>query len=185
MFLSDSYLNAHLGAKARLNDSSYETEKELGIGRRRRRIAKRLLSDDEEEEDYVIMQKMGSSKLKKKDEEGNVIVHKKGESQQTAAAIPTAPVIRLPSSKSTVSFHAKKTANSPMKVVSQSKSREREINNNSTLKIIRKDKGSKAKSMTDLKDILQEKKRSRERQAEKVARCKHLSELEGIQNIWE
>lgn len=49
LFVSETYLGAHLGAKARETNPQYETEKE--VGKLRRRVKRRTISSDEEDED--------------------------------------------------------------------------------------------------------------------------------------
>ena len=95
---SDSYLNAQLGAKARVDDSNYETEKEFGVGKRKRKTVQRISSDEDEEN--VIIHSGGNGELKKK-----------------VPALPSAPIVHLPNNQEKVLFSAKKTDNSPIKIV--------------------------------------------------------------------
>ena len=110
--VSALYLDAHLGAKARLNDSTYETEKEFGVGKRRKRV--QMIESDDDDDD--------------------------------------APVVKVSASNTRGLFSAKKTVTSSVKILPKGKPRD--ADNNATLKVVRRDRGSKAESLTALKEML-------------------------------
>lgn len=132
--VSGTYLDAHLGRKGRIRDPAYETEKEFGVGRRKRGGRHRLISDEEDDEN-----------------------EDKGKKPNQKPKLPSAPIMSIsPSNKQNIGFSVKKSIKSPVKVVA-SKSKAREVNNNFTLKLARKDKGTKVESLAQLKKLVQRK----------------------------
>ncbi|KAK3933144.1 putative G-protein coupled receptor 101 [Frankliniella fusca] len=137
-----AYLDAHLGAKNRTKDKNYETEKELGIGRRKKTQSKRLVPLEEAASDRKVPK----------------IVHSEKKSSAPASAplkLPSPPKI----STACGSSKTFKVGVKPLTIVSESKlSSSRPKSNQKTVQILRKNKGSKVSDLQDLKKLIDAKK---------------------------
>ncbi|KAE8742105.1 hypothetical protein FOCC_FOCC012379 [Frankliniella occidentalis] len=137
-----AYLDAHLGAKNRTKDKNYETEKELGIGRRKKIQSKRLVP-------------LGEAANEKK---LPTIVNSESKTSAPASSptlkLPSPPKISSASSGSSKSF--KVGVNKPLTFVSEASTKQKSTQK--TVNILRKNKGSKATDLDNLEKMLDEKK---------------------------
>ncbi|KAK3915796.1 Caprin-2, partial [Frankliniella fusca] len=133
-----AYLDAHLGAKRRTTDKNYETEKELGPGKRKRIPNKRLIPLDNETEN----------------KNGPKIRH--ADVKSPAVVLPAPPAISVPS-ESSKTFQV---GNKPVTILSGSTpSSSKQTSVPRSLNIVRKNKkGSKVSDLEGLRSLIDLKK---------------------------